>query len=227
MVVLAILLIPGARRAAPSPGWILPALLAALFVALGFSGEAYASRRSELLRHYKISSVPQHRVEVSNTAILGNPDTPHSGLLFLDFGCPVCLGCYHKARQLVARRPDQIHFIVKHYPLDVCNKYDKGDHRGACFAAAAATAAASLGREQGAYAVDYLFRQNSYFPQVLEKLGKQLKAKDWKWNDKRVWDIVMRDIEDAHALKVSGVPVGFLDGRPRDPNHIDKWLRGK
>jgi uncharacterized membrane protein len=228
ILALAILVVPMARKAKPG-GLALPALLAGLFVFLGFTGEAYARERSNLLRETHLPDVGQLRMDVVGSPILGNPTTPNSALLFLDFGCPVCKACYAKAAGLVRRFPQRIHFIIKHYPLDgTCNKYEPGEfHRGACNAASTSSAAAFFGLGHGSRAVHELMQMSpDFLPVALDRLGKvTLRAKDWNWKSAPAIRTVLRDIEDGRALKISSVPQGFLNGRPRDPNRIDQWYK--
>ena len=227
ILALAILVVPMARKSKPGR-LALPALLAGLFVLLGFAGEAYARERSNLLRESRPREVAQLRMDVDGSTILGDPRTPNSALLFLDFGCPVCRACWAKALAMVRRFPRQIHVIIKHYPLDgMCNKYEPGEfHRGACNAASTSSEAAFLGRNQGVRAVKELVKLTDFLPIALDRIGEvALKAKDWNWKSPRAIRTVLRDIEDGHALKISYVPQGFLNGRPRDPNRIDQWYK--
>ena len=65
-----------------------------------------------------------------------------------------------------------------------------------------------------------------FLPVALERLGDlALGAEDWNWKSARAIRTVLRDIEDGRALKISSVPQGFLNGRPRDPNRIDQWYK--
>ena len=219
IVALAILILPPARRAAGKGrgGLALPGLLAALFLGLALAGDAYATQRSAYLRLFQPGQTVQERVDTAYAPILGNPESPVSVLMFLDFGCPHCQGCFHTAKELVKRYPDRVHFVVKHYPLDRCNDHERNMeiHPGACDAAWAAAAAERVGK--GETALHYLFGQESFYPQVIEALGGEIgvEAQQWKRElaGERAKAIVRRDMDDGRRLKISGVPQSYVNGR--------------
>ena len=218
IVALAILVVPAGIRA-PRTGWARAGVHAALFVALAFPAEAYALQKSRLARLNQPSETVQDRVDVDFAPILGDPRTPVSVLLFLDFGCPHCKRCFARAVDLVAKQPSRFHFIVKHYPLDICNDHEKNfaAHPGACIAAWACAAAAREGG--GEKALHYLFAQPEFFPQILEKLGPRIGATDRaKWRKAitgaEAKAIVDRDMDDGYALRIPGVPRVYVNGRP-------------
>jgi uncharacterized membrane protein len=216
---LVVLVVPIAMKSRPRPDFRLPALLALLFLGLGVAGEAYASNRAEFARLFLPSETVKERVDVADAPVLGNPDSELSGLLFLDFGCPHCRNCYRAIRGLVQRDP-RYHFFVKHYPLDRCNEHEKKieTHPGACDAAWAAAAAAQRGK--GADAAAFLFEQESYYPQILDRMAAMVGGPIAEWKAARKSDevkrIVQRDMDDAHRLRINGVPRAYVNGRPRD-----------
>jgi len=219
--VLAILILPPARRATTTTdrrgGLALPGLLAALFLGLALTGDAYATRRSAYLHLFQPGETVQERVDIAYAPILGDPETPISVLMFLDFGCQHCQGCFQTAKELVKKHPGCVHFVVKHYPLDRCNDHEQNKefHPGACDAAWAAAAAGRVG--QGPAALHYLFGQDSFYPQVLETLGERIGVSAQQWRrdhaGERAKVIVRRDMDDGQRLKIPGVPRSYVEGR--------------
>ncbi|MHC4959943.1 MAG: vitamin K epoxide reductase family protein [Planctomycetota bacterium] len=222
---LAILVVPAAVKSRPRPDVRLPALLALLFLGLGVAGESYARNRAGFARLFLPSETVKERVDVAGAPVIGDPASELSGLLFLDFGCPHCRNCYRAVRRLVARDP-RYHFFVKHYPLDRCNEHEKRieTHPGACDAAWAAAAAAQRGK--GADAAAFLFEQDSYYPQVLNRMASMVGGPIAEWKASRQSDevkrLVQRDMDDAHRLKINGVPRAYVNGRPRDCQGLAK-----
>ncbi|MHC4224411.1 MAG: vitamin K epoxide reductase family protein, partial [Planctomycetota bacterium] len=231
-LLLAILIIPAALRAgppAPSPRPALAGLLfAALFTFLAFVGEAYAAGRTELLSLYRQEGGVRMRVDISGAAVLGNPEAEHAAVLYMDFSCPNCRDCYAKAKSIVddrdPRLKGRIKIVLKHFPLDrTCNKgADSTKYPGSCDAAAAAQAATMIGRPRTAY--DELFPQSTYFPQILDALGKDLKVEPQDWRalraSDRAKDLVARDVAEGIEMRFDRVPMAFLEGRPIDPSRL-------
>ena len=121
-------------------------MIATVLLGLAVAGEAYAINRTALLHQYRMPAHAELRVDVAGAPVIGDPSTPLSGLLFVEFGCPYCAEAYRRARGLVRRYPEKFHFFVKQFPLDrTCNpKLPATTHRGSC-EAAVASAAATLG----------------------------------------------------------------------------------
>jgi len=230
IVALAVLIVPRARRIqVEARGAVLAGTLAAIFITLAFAGEAYAGRRAEFLRLYRQDGSAKLRLDLADSPVLGNPSSVHSGVLFLDFGCPYCRNCFHQARQLVADFPEEIHFWIKHYPLDrECNTHESATaHPGACLAAHAATA--STLRGAGPDSLLYLFNQTDFFPQILDRLGEKLGYEKKAWRElqrsERVRGVVQRDILEGVQLNITGVPVAYIDGRPVEPLRLMQGVR--
>lgn len=80
--------------------------------------------------------------------VRGNPDAPHTAVVFSDFQCPACRGFaeYFESRVLPAVG-DRVKIVYKHFPLEPeCNPLvPQVVHEQACEAAEAAEAARSLG----------------------------------------------------------------------------------
>jgi len=230
-LLLALLLIPPAARATRTGlrrnGVAFAALSAVLLVGFASAGEAYASRRTDLARLYGGVEGQAVRIDLSDALILGDPSTPHAVLVFFDFGCPYCKRCYNKATRILKRYPDQVHFIFKHFPLDrTCNSenVDATVHPGSCKAAAAAQAAAGMGRTAEGMRFIFEHQADGYSPLVLDGLGKLLGIDRDAWRKlsqgQAAKDIVARDTREGGALHLEFVPVAYLDGRPIDPQRM-------
>jgi uncharacterized membrane protein len=233
-IVLAVLLVPPAWRArGRAAGRVvgLGALLATVILGLGAAGEAYAGNRTRLLRQYHLPTHAELRVDVAGTPLIGDPRTPLSGLMFVEFGCPFCADGYRLARSLVRRYPDKFHFFVKQFPLDrTCNPaLPATRHRGACEAAVAGAAATMAGN--GPAALDALFKTKAFFPQVLRGLGPKLgvPAEDWArlLSSPRARELIQRDVAEGNALNIVGVPVLYVNGRLTQRADLERLVRSR
>jgi uncharacterized membrane protein len=228
-LVLAILLVPAAVRAGrprlEGRAAGVAVLLALLFLVLTILGDAHADRIVDLKSLARQEGTVQMRLDISGAAAIGEREAEHTVIMFLDFGCPVCKDCYGYAKDRVDREPGNWRFIFKHFPLDrTCNREaDSTTHPGACDAANAAAAATGRGRPRQAF--DFLFAQDAFFPQVLDKLAKKIGLADLDaWRrlraSDRAKDLVARDVAEGKELRLDRVPIAYLDGRPIDPTKL-------
>jgi uncharacterized membrane protein/predicted DsbA family dithiol-disulfide isomerase len=227
-LVLAVLVVPPALRARDPGPRAAPLLRGAVaaFAVLGLAaaGDAYATDRAQLLRLFERPPDAAIRVDVADSLLLGDPATPLSVLLYVDFGCPRCRACYHMALDLLKKHPRDVHFLFKHWPLDrECNAELRDTAKpGTCLAARAAQAAALRGGD--GKALKYLFGLNSFFPALLADLGRLIGVPEAEWKEllhsRRVADLVARDVAEGNALNLAGVPGVFINGHPTDPARL-------
>lgn len=218
------------KRRQVAPGFA--ALTAAVVVGLAFAGDAWAEQRAtmfSLLQPYEGEAV---RIDVSDAMRLGDPGTPHSVLLYFSFGCPRCRACYDKSSRLVKKYPHQVHFLFKHWPLDMeCNpKLIQTGNPAACRAAFAGQAAALDGHS--AEALKYFFdlaRHHEPFSRLaIGKFGLQLGYTADQWRARlespRVAELVHRDIAEGNAMKYVQIPVIYVDGRRINPARLENYV---
>ncbi|HEX5136691.1 MAG TPA: thioredoxin domain-containing protein [Planctomycetota bacterium] len=230
---LAILVVPPAWRARavslPRRPFLLGGTTAAVLLALALSGEAYAQESARLQRIFE-PSTKGLRLDVSDTLVLGSPDTRVSVVLFVDFGCPACRECTRKAAELVKKYPASVHFRLKHYPLDKeCNRQlPSVVHVSACRAALAAQAAQEAGK--GAEAVPLVFehQDDGFSKAVLARIGQELGVPAAKWAENlgsaTVQAIRDRDIAEGNELGLRQVPVAFVNGQWVDTSRLEETI---
>ncbi|MHC4547479.1 MAG: vitamin K epoxide reductase family protein [Planctomycetota bacterium] len=230
IVAVAVVVVPAALRARSAGLRREPALLGgligALILGLAVAGDSYASRRAELLQLYTRPQGNALRSDLSDVAQLGNPTADISVVIFFDFGCPRCDECYRKARYLLRKHPDQLHFVFKNWPLDrACNPtLSSTQHPASCRAALAGLAAQRLGHGAGALA--YLFdkRTEGFSWPVIEGLARSL---DVPWQEfETVFQspemryLLARDVVEGNALRLDGVPTAWINGRLIDASRL-------
>jgi protein-disulfide isomerase len=140
---------------------------------------------------------------------LGPPSAPITIVEFSDYQCPFCKRAEGSVKQVLAKYPEQVRLVYRHFPLD--------GHKDARPAAEAAACV----DEQGKF-WDYhklLFESSPTLDaKKLRQLAEQSKA------DLTVYDAciaegrtkakVQADLEAGHEVGVSGTPAFFVNGIP-------------
>jgi uncharacterized membrane protein/predicted DsbA family dithiol-disulfide isomerase len=232
-VVLAILVVPPGWRARREvrarPVWLAGTIGAAV-LAVALAGEAYAAKRTSLLRLFTLPGGNAMRLDVSDTLVLGDPATPISVLVFFHFKCPHCRDCFRVATALVEKYPRCVHYRFKHHPLERdCNPELRGTGAvGACQAAVAGQAARSLGLDAQAMKLLFDHQEQGFGKLVLDKVASDLGIAPDKWAallaSPRIRALVDRDIREANALRLRGVPVAYVNGRSADPGRLAETI---
>lgn len=157
-------------------------------------------------------------------AVVSGQDRPFKGpenakvtvVEFSDFQCPACNSVQPLVQQLLARYPNDVKFIYRHYPL-------VSIHQNAQLAAEATAAAASFGKFWELH--DLLFAEQnvwrdlsqSEFRQKLDeytgKLAIDKTAFASKMESKEIKDLVAADIADANRVGINGTPTFFVNGQ--------------
>lgn len=218
-----------ARASVPRRPLVLAATVAGVLLVLARSGEAYAAERVRLHRIFAPSGKGL-RLDVSDTLVIGDPATPVSVVLFLDFGCSACKRCSLKAAELAKKYPSCVHFRIKHHPLEKdCNRQlPETVHVAACRAAVAGQAAQSLGLD--AKAVPLLFdrQEDGFGILVLRRIGEELGVPAATWAEALASPtaeaLVARDVAEGNALGLREVPTAFVNGRWVDAARIEQTI---
>jgi protein-disulfide isomerase len=136
---------------------------------------------------------------------------------FSDYECPHCRLAHAQLRNIVARFPDRVRLIHRHFPLDQeCNRsIERPFHQTACRAALAAECAGRAGRFWEAN--DVLFElSNSLASLSTKEIAAALKLDpatlDHCMKGEGLAD-VKNDIEVGIALKLDGTPAFLVDGQ--------------
>jgi uncharacterized membrane protein/predicted DsbA family dithiol-disulfide isomerase len=136
---------------------------------------------------------------------------------FSDYECPHCRQAHSQLRNIVAKFPDRVRLVHRHFPLDqACNRsIERPFHQSACWAAQLAECAGRAGRFWDAN--DILFElSNSLDTQSTKKIAAELKldpaALDRCMKGEGLAD-VKNDIEVGIALKLEGTPSFLVDGQ--------------
>ena len=152
---------------------------------------------------------------------------------FADYQCFQCKKMHFFLRQLVARHPDKIRLVHRHYPMDhTVNPIVKEPfHEGS---GTMALIAISAGRMNNFWPVnDFLFEiagktQVIKIKELAEKMGLNFEALKRTMNDRETQIELRRDIWKGNKLKITGTPAYVIDGKIHEglipPEIIKKGL---
>jgi protein-disulfide isomerase/uncharacterized membrane protein len=148
----------------------------------------------------------------------GNPQAAVVIVEFSDFACGHCKKNHALLSDLVARRPDDVYIIHRHFPLDpACNEaVDKPIHPDSCRAAEAAECAGRQGKyeEMAARLFEYqqqLFIENLY--RQAGKIGLDEAAFRACMDSRDTLPGIIADTRAGNALKLTSTPTLFINGR--------------
>ncbi len=183
---------------------------------------------------------PVVNIPVEDRPVRGEPDAPHTIVIFSDFECPACAKFevyLNKTILPMGRNSGHPAFrlIFKYWPICTdCNKVMKGNslHPAACEAAYAAEAARVLGGNQAFWKMHDLLFENQErwkhsrdFMPYARKIGLDEAAFRKAMASPQVIDRVKADIADGDSIGkqvpekkrdeivVTGTPAIFVDGK--------------
>ena len=138
---------------------------------------------------------------------------------FNDYQCPPCRLTYEQYKPVIARYeaqyPGKVKFVTKDYPLEgECNaNAPGGGHLAACEAAVAVRLARGHGRAQAME--EWIFANQQQMTPDLVKQGARSVGgiADFDAQYARTLELVKGDIAMGAALKVTGTPTFFINGR--------------
>ncbi len=152
------------------------------------------------------SGIPELKIDIKNSPVLGKADAKYTIVEFSDFQCPYCSRVVPEVEKVVKDNPN-VKLVFKHFPLSF---------HPVAFNAAVATVCA---KQQGKFWEyhDMLFKnQKTLSDENITKYAKNLKL------DMRAFEIcikspaatklVKNDMKIAESLGIQGTPTLFLNG---------------
>ena len=135
--------------------------------------------------------------------------TPSATIVeFSDFQCPACKATEPILKQILAKYPDTVRLVYRHFPLS--------QHQ---FSEYAALAAESAGAQNKFWEMhDLLFPvQDKFDKNVIKDLGKQIKGLDLNkfnksLNDSEFKSVVSNDLSQGNQLGINSTPTLFING---------------
>lgn len=151
---------------------------------------------------------PRTQVAAVGPAV-GPADAPVTIVEFSDFQCPFCARAGPTVKQVLARYPEQVRLVYRHYPLDSI-------HPRARPAAVASACAAEQGKFWEYH--DLLFANPKKLAAedltgYAEQVGADAAAFGQCLDEGRFDADVDRDVADAREAGVTGTPTFFINGR--------------
>lgn len=175
----------------------------------------------------------------------GDPDAPHTVVVFGDFRCRHCADVHRTLEALVAEHPGALRIAYRHAPQDAeCNpdpQFRVAGHDSACAAARAVEAARIAGGAAGAHAVRSLLyerqaelpkrpwrelsaAERSRFAKWAEDLGLDRAAFEAAFESAAAAERIAEDVAVANRLGLRAMPVVYLDWkRVQNPGRRATW----
>jgi len=206
-----------------------PGALAAVLVLVAAIGAAIAwFPRESAATSNATSSFPaltdQQRADLEKWwAVQPSVDLPISAdgakvvvVKFSDFMCPACRQTYEFYKPVLAKylAGGQVHYIVKHYPLEAeCNPAAPNNHYASCEAAAAVIMAKPKGTADTLE--QWIFtNQIGLTPEAVKQAAKDIGGiQDFDAQYQGVLQQVKADANLGSMLKVSQTPTFYINGR--------------
>jgi protein-disulfide isomerase/uncharacterized membrane protein len=145
----------------------------------------------------------------------GPASAPVTIVEFSDFACTHCARAHRALKTLLARRPDDVRLVFRHFPLDTsCNPtLRKQVHPEACAAAMAAECAGEQGEFWPYH--DYLFDHQGAldYEDVAAELGLDRAGFRDCMSRGTARSAVVRDIERGTQLGVASTPTTYINDR--------------
>jgi protein-disulfide isomerase len=140
---------------------------------------------------------------------LGPENAPVTIVEFSDFQCPFCARAGPIVKQIIARYPEQVRVVYRHFPLDSI-------HPRARPAAEAAACADEQGRFWEYH--DKLFAnakalEDADLERYAGEVGLDVAAFGTCRAEGRKRELVERDVQDARSAGITGTPSFFVNGR--------------
>lgn len=140
--------------------------------------------------------------------IKGNPDAENIIIEYSDFQCPYCARFHSTLEDFVAKYPNDVKWVYRHFPLNT--------HKYAQKAAEASECAAEQGKFWE-YAEKLYNNQrninNDYFTEIADEFNLDIKQFNICLSSDKYAAKVMADFNEGKNLGVSGTPGSFFNGQ--------------
>lgn len=152
-------------------------------------------------------ALEQPRIAVAADGVSRGPaDAPVTIIEFSDYQCPFCRRAEPTMKEVLARYPEQVRFVYRHFPLDM--------HPRARPAAEASLCAAEQGRFWEFH--DKLFSGSGYDESDFERYAVEIGIDPAKWKEcrdaGRTKPKIDADLAAGQAAGVTGTPAFFVNG---------------
>lgn len=150
--------------------------------------------------------------------VWGIATTPVELIVFSDFQCPSCQYFSQIVDELKTKYRGQFHLVFKHFPLGrACNSViTENVHPKACEAAMAAEAAKQQGKFwefHDSLFVTNLNRVDKSVCTLATEIGLDQKQFEQSRIGQKAYEKIVKTVQLANSLGVSGTPAVFLNGR--------------
>ncbi len=198
--------------------------------------EAYESDLAAVYQRFM--DQPYHDLPIGpDDPVQGNPDAPHTIVIYSDLLCPWCRTLAHIMDRRMAEYPGRFRMVFRHFPMDKsCNEQiARTLHAGACPAAVVTEAARVAGGPDAFWKMhDAIFAEPARFRQASEQFTREVAQRigldvDLFWRQatqsSSTWDRVRANVAEGHRLGLRGTPAIFLNGRKLDRYADDHFWR--
>ena len=149
------------------------------------------------------------RAELTATSLIrGNPEAPITLMSFSDYQCPYCIRSELVLNEVLARYPDQVRLIHRHFPLESIHPF-----------ARPASEAAMCAEEQGRFwdFHDAIFARegrlsSASFGEIAAELDLDATALTECIDEGRYREAVQADLVEGTEAGVTGTPAFFVNG---------------
>ena len=151
------------------------------------------------------------RTQLTATRLIRGPtEAPVTIMAFSDYQCPYCIRSEPVLAEVLARYPESVRLVHRHFPLDNIHSF-----------ARPASEAAMCAEEQGKFWEfhDAIFArqgrlEESSFAEIGDELGLDQKALGTCIEARRYADFVQSDFTAGQRAGVTGTPAFFVNGIP-------------
>ena len=178
---------------------------------------------------------PDLNLDLSGSAIAGNPEAPIVIVKYADFNCGHCMHTSHLLNTMIQEFDGLVKVVYMNFPLDGnCNRLVQGQRPGAssCIAATAALCADRQGKFKTVYDSLYKDTENGvmHSPSTVLNLASKasLNMNEFKscMGSGVTTAQLEKEVNQAEKLNIQSTPSLFINDRALDPGSPDEdYLR--
>lgn len=169
-------------------------------------------------RIYRVAVI--HGIPLDGHPVRGPENAPVTIAVFSDYQCPYCARIEGFLQQVTARYPDNVRFVMKHFPL--------ASHK---FARQASRAALAADRQEKFWPFhEALFAHHEEIDEEkIRRIAQDLKLDLKRWEkdrtDPAIEAIIDGDVENGRRIGVKGTPTVFINGKEARMGSAAEFLR--